>query len=500
MSIMDQDLLEQDMGDGPPQKMGRAWAVVMLSLTTFVLITLLVSYILWSNYTSSLEKARQDNLFIANLVAAQAEASLKSLEIILSGVKRELRYSLHDMDVKLSDEMTVYLRDIKQSHHFLMDVLILNSQGEITQWTGKGVPPDVTDRDYARWHIDHSNSDYYLGEPLLSKVHTGQWFFALSLAIRDERRQLQQIVVALVDIELYRAQFRGIEIPPGSSLGLISRERNIITRQPDHQNYVGVGIADLEETSLAGEGNLDMLSPLDHVERIVGYHSIDRYGVAAFSSRSRKQVLADWAEYVSIAGLLLFAAIAILVFLTLRILHNQNAMLVQQRRLVTLANIDGLTGLHNRRSGMTRLIIEFKRARRYQTPLTLFMVDIDHFKDVNDRYGHTAGDDALKVIANILRITCREQDVVSRYGGEEFLVMLPETALDEATGLAERLRKRVEEFPIKLHVADIRLTISIGVSSCDLKSEKESDLTVIQRADRALYRAKNEGRNRVVSG
>ena len=476
----------------------RAWAVSVLSLSTLSLIILLVSYILWSSYSSNLDKARQSTVFVANLVAAQTEASLKGLEIILSGVQREMQFSLLDMDKKLSDEVGDYLRDVKQSNLHLMDLLVLDSTGQITQWTGKGVPPDVSDRTYAQWHIDNPASEFYLGEPLLSKVHQGRWFFALSMAIRDDQQRLQKILVAIVDIEHFRVQLEDIELPPDSSLGLMSRERHVITRLPGHSKFVGVKLTGLNVNRPVEDGSVDITSSLDHVDRIAGYHRIDRYGIAAFASTSRQQLQKKWLQYVAISGLLLLALIFILGFLTLRILRNQSAMHDQQKQLVILASIDGLTGLYNRRYGLNRLTEEFKRARRYQYPLSLFMVDIDYFKKVNDSYGHAAGDVALKAVTDILRTTCREQDIISRYGGEEFLVMLPETALDEAVRLAERLRKTIEQASIRLGSTDLKMTISIGVASCDLGSDNENDQTTsIQQADRALYRAKEEGRNRV---
>jgi diguanylate cyclase (GGDEF)-like protein len=155
------------------------------------------------------------------------------------------------------------------------------------------------------------------------------------------------------------------------------------------------------------------------------------------------------------------------------------------------ALLDELTGLHNRRYFNMQLKKEIERSRRSAFHFSLLLVDVDHFKNYNDTYGHIAGDSALKQIAECLKDTAREMDHVARYGGEEFVLILPQTSKKEAVKAAERHRRRVEE-----HKFDQgRLTISIGVAVFPLDADNESEL--LFRTDFALYRAKNRGRNQV---
>lgn len=170
------------------------------------------------------------------------------------------------------------------------------------------------------------------------------------------------------------------------------------------------------------------------------------------------------------------------------------------RTMLTMSITDGLTGLFNARYFYNRLEIEISRARRYGRPLTLFMLDIDYFKRFNDTYGHLAGDDALKHLAAVLKENTREPDTVARYGGEEFCVILPETDMEKAAVLAERIRARVQEMPLRLgHDGKAeagKVSVSIGMTIlCDQDEGKPERL--VRRADKALYRAKSEGRNRV---
>jgi len=155
---------------------------------------------------------------------------------------------------------------------------------------------------------------------------------------------------------------------------------------------------------------------------------------------------------------------------------------------------DPLTGLFNRRELMGRLESEAAAAKRYGTGLSLIMLDIDHFKHVNDTYGHQAGDDVLKALAHIMRNTVRINDLLARYGGEEFVIVCPHAGMDEATEIAERVRRSVEQTPLATRAGEIRITISAGVAGYQQEQPIE---TLIKDADQAMYEAKNSGRNRV---
>lgn len=167
-------------------------------------------------------------------------------------------------------------------------------------------------------------------------------------------------------------------------------------------------------------------------------------------------------------------------------------------KLAQQANHDDLTGLANRRFLMQQARLELARAIRYQYPLSLLMLDIDHFKKVNDRHGHLSGDMVLKQLGQELKMFLREHDLVGRIGGEEFVMLLPETSLDEATAIAERLRQSVEKLTLSiLNEQAITITVSIGVASA---MEEEQNLDNIwQTADERLYQAKTSGRNRVIT-
>ena len=161
------------------------------------------------------------------------------------------------------------------------------------------------------------------------------------------------------------------------------------------------------------------------------------------------------------------------------------------------ASVDGLTGVFNRREFDHRLSAEWGRFRRHHRPLSIIMLDIDFFKKVNDQYGHPCGDTVLKTLGQIMKEGKRRQDIVCRYGGEEFVVLLPDTPMDAAFHVAETLRVRVGSHPFKCGRKKIELYVSLGVAGAREQNPKSED-AFVQVADAGLYRAKQEGRNRTV--
>lgn len=166
-------------------------------------------------------------------------------------------------------------------------------------------------------------------------------------------------------------------------------------------------------------------------------------------------------------------------------------------RMKRLAAIDGLTGVYNHRTFQEKLDEHFSLSRRYKTPLSLIMADIDHFKKFNDSFGHQTGDEVLKLVANTLRLTMREVDIICRYGGEEFVIILPQAKLNDAARAAERLRTEIENKPFNINNQRLHITVSLGISSYpDSQPNDREDL--IAKADEMLYIAKKGGRNQVV--
>ncbi len=168
-----------------------------------------------------------------------------------------------------------------------------------------------------------------------------------------------------------------------------------------------------------------------------------------------------------------------------------------KNKLEILSFYDELTGVMNRRAFDDRLAIEYSRLKRFPSSFSLAFVDIDHFKKVNDTYGHLYGDIVLQKIAGIIKDTSRDVDIVARYGGEEFVLLIPGHINNEKGSVGERLRSVIENTEISLGQKTIKVTISVGMATWEEKYNSSKDW--IQAADEALYQAKQKGRNQVIS-
>ena len=187
----------------------------------------------------------------------------------------------------------------------------------------------------------------------------------------------------------------------------------------------------------------------------------------------------------------------ILLFLAglISLIYLSHHLVKANQELRRLASTDDLTGLHNRRHFIQLFEHEFSRTKRYGKPLSLLMIDADHFKSINDRFGHNVGDKALQILARCIQEHTRQSDLTARFGGEEFVVLLPETNSKDAVNTAERIRASVADENFSQENQPVKLTVSIGITS----SVNDNDTTyeILSRADKAVYLAKDNGRNRI---
>ena len=180
--------------------------------------------------------------------------------------------------------------------------------------------------------------------------------------------------------------------------------------------------------------------------------------------------------------------------------NNLEEMVEQRTEILKWLSItDTLTGLYNRRYFIEQIELEFKRAKRYNRDLSILMLDIDHFKMVNDSYGHQIGDIVLRKISSIIINQLRDSDMAFRYGGEEFMVILPETKPEDAMNVAKRMKQEIMQTEHNYHTNSFKVTASIGIVSVkDMIGAFETVDDIIKKVDDNLYKAKNSGRNTIV--
>lgn len=266
----------------------------------------------------------------------------------------------------------------------------------------------------------------------------------------------------------------GLSFAPGEgACGRAAAERRPVY-VPDLSSRDGLYV----KRGVAGEATAGSLIavPLVHQDTVLGVLNLERPAVDAFRTEEHEllQAVADQ------------AAVAV-----------QNARLHAQT--VALSITDPLTGAPNRRHLFQRLEMEIARAHRFGTQLSVLMVDIDHFKQLNDQNGHRAGDEVLQRVADLLGSSVRKVDLLARYGGEEFMVLLPQVPKEEASGVAEKLRKAVAETPDEYGPGQPlgRVTISVGVANLPVDATDQEKL--VDCADSALYAAKRAGRDKAIA-
>ncbi len=256
---------------------------------------------------------------------------------------------------------------------------------------------------------------------------------------------------------------------------------------------------------IAAEGVLVFVSALlvaaAGVRALIEGYSPARWFAAAWAVLITTSVAAD----LETGGLLpsfFFSIYAVkagavieLVLLSLALADRINALKDEQRLLMELATTDSKTRISNYRHFDYVLQQEIKRSLRYRRPLSLIMIDVDDFKKINDEFGHKAGDEVLRSTAALLAENCREADLVARFGGDEFVVILPETSLDSGIETAAKLRSLVEGMTVSHEGVDLAITISLGVASVPAHARERNGL--VAAADKALYLAKETGKNQV---
>jgi diguanylate cyclase (GGDEF)-like protein len=272
----------------------------------------------------------------------------------------------------------------------------------------------------------------------------------------------------------------------------------LIQIHPDQDLILKMNIRDFDGLSLLGEEILQK----DSETHYYAYHT--SAGEVTLSARYFADL--DWYLIVEqdqtqslrearekligsiVIGLLVTILVILLVIIVLNLFIS---------KLENYATKDEMTGIYNRRKMDELLLREIAFARRYGDPLGLMILDIDHFKSVNDTYGHRTGDHYLKGLSEVLQVEVRHVDYLGRWGGEEFIILLPKTSLDQAQDVAERLRKAVEALQVESGRGLISRTISVGVTSAELAKFDMDEM--MRQADDAMYQAKQAGGNKVVT-
>ncbi|MFF7707145.1 diguanylate cyclase [Pseudomonas sp. NPDC007930] len=365
-------------------------------------------------------------------------------------------------------------------------------QGDFSAWPGFI---------YLREHDDHS---LRISPPFRDTIGSLGWCISFSRRINGADGQFAGVASGALRLDYFNELFRRLNIGQDSSVSLISDEGYILAREPQLPGTNVVGQNFGQTPGMKGflmaehNGTFTQVSGIDGKERLYTYSRVGDLPLKVVVGVATAQVFGPWrrtAAMVCVATTVLCVGIFWLALVLTRELSRRQRA---ERDLAALAMTDGLTGLPNRRRLDHALQLEWLRAQRYRHSVAMLMIDVDHFKAFNERYGHQGGDVALREVAQaIAHCIHRPADLAARYGGEEFAVILAQTDLNGALMIAECIRAEVERRP-PAGPGLPRVTVSIGVSALGARPGMPID-GLLSCADQALYMAKAQGRNCVAA-
>jgi len=394
----------------------------------------------------------------------------------------------------------IYAGKFRKESGLFIDIYAIDFQGNIYNLSSDNPQPlnNVKDREYFNIvSAGASERGIHISPPVTGRV-SDDWVIPVALPLSVPRNGIQMLMVAIkVDIldHLYEQQRK-----PNTRIALFREDGILLARAPLQKEFLGKSYAEhREELFRHPEYSIAVVpnTPFDQTTRLISHVFLKEFPVIVTVSGDYDDVLKNFLKNFSVlVALSVVASVAIL--LTGR---KQMRLLVEQAKLNAkvslMATTDDLTGIWNRRHFIEFMNQEFERSRRYNNSLSLLMFDLDKFKDINDSYGHQAGDEVLIVFAKTVMKNLRSVDFFARFGGEEFVVLLPQTPIRMAEHLAERICTIIHQLRILTKHGEISFSTSVGVAALQSTDSKPEE--IIHRADKSLYYAKSKGRNRVGS-
>lgn len=309
-------------------------------------------------------------------------------------------------------------------------------------------------------------------------------------------------VMGVIDLQSAQRRLDALSLEPGDAVALLDQSQVLLARRPllaGHMEKPALQ-PQIPASLLAQEAGLAVAlqRDADGQERLFGFGKLAGFPFVVAYGVDKDHALHGWRQraWESLVVLCILLGLALIAAraygLTLR---QRDELAASKVALQELATHDPLTGLYNRRFLDATFRRECARSEREGQPMAIIMLDVDHFKKVNDRYGHAAGDEVLKALAELLHKSSRKSDLVCRYGGEEFVAVMPNMSLEQAVARADAWRRQFEALAIAAAEGQIRATLSAGVAAFPLHGTLPDQL--LQRADAMLYQSKREGRNRV---
>jgi len=486
--------------------------VYVFGITLLCFLALYTPYRLNYEYEQQQKDAEREGRNLAAAFEIHVRNSLKSAEYHASNIR-----DLYERETVPAAKINEYLEYAKTMPG-LIDIRISDDLGNVAATAvARQKPGSVSGNDYFQFHKNHPGSQGFVGRTIPSGEFPTD-AIPVSWTIHKPDGSFGGVVTVFLSADKITDFFAQMELGTDKITTLVGLDGVVRARlsSSDKRNGQNISASPLISNARSHpSGSFSSFSLIDGMERMQCFRTIPEYAMVVSIGISTQEIYRTYLERKKIyigAAVLVSLLVAGFCLALLREISKQrslqerletaNAKLENANRKLAVANVhlegvasvDPLTGAWNRRSFERSADLEMNRAHRYQYPLSFMMIDIDHFKKVNDKYGHAVGDTVLIELVGLLQGESRETDFLARWGGEEFVLTAPYASAEEAVAIAERVRQNVSRHEFS-NVGSV--TVSVGVAEYSAGDSLES---VLERADKALYAAKRAGRNRVRLG
>ncbi|WP_448109248.1 sensor domain-containing diguanylate cyclase [Pseudomonas azerbaijanoccidentalis] len=490
----------------PSGSTGRPEILVILgSSLTVIAILSIVTFLLIREHANAQQAATRSATTVAQLIDADVLRTVELYDLTLQGlIAAAQRDDLKQVSAQIRH---LVLFDRSTTARYKGDILLLDKHGEVLADSSliDPKPGNFADRDYFLTHAFNRDSGMFISRPFKPRcdcAYSDEWQISFSRRISSPTGEFLGVAVASMRLAYFDQLFNSLDIGTGSTLAIINDDGVLLAQKPFlEDNSIGKSFAtrpNVVRMLREGSGSFDSVSSVDEQQRLYTFSRVGNLPLTVIVALSGDEVFATWNRTaIVISGATGILCIALL-WLTWLLCRELRLRYNAEQELAQLAATDALTGVANRRTLDQTLRHEWFRAQRSGKPMSVLMIDADHFKAFNDRHGHQAGDEALRSLAEVIGANVhRPTDLVARYGGEEFSVILAETGHEGARQIAEHIRAQVEQLPL-VAPDESPMTVSIGISTWNTASDISLE-QLLFLADKALYQAKERGRNRVVA-
>ena len=475
-----------------------SWISIALGLA-LCLICAVVGDLLYSTRVLQMKRASTEASNLSAAISQDVARNIELFDLSIQGVIDDLRNPEVTAAPRKLQQMILF--DRAASAPYLGAILVINETGDLVLDSRSLDVPKVNyaDRDYFEAQAARPDVGLFISHTIISRTD-GQPIIGLSRRVNKPDGSFGGVVVGTLHLEYLHRLFAKIKLQPQGAINLFHIDGTLIMREPYDPTMLGQSMKTatlFAHVAMAPEGEFKTKSVIDGVERLIHYHQIGSLPLVQNVAVSIADIYADWWQRTFIIiGVLAFCC-AIIIALALGLKRELRGRTLAEAALVLLAEEDGLTGIANRRHFDRVLQAEWLKASRSRKPLSLLMIDADHFKTYNDAFGHLEGDRALKQVASCLKRHMRlPSDLAARYGGEEFAAILPDTDAAGALARAELIRCDVLDLFLAHPQSRLdQLSISIGIATLVPDAGRGCN-DLIATADAALYASKKSGRNR----